>query len=61
MDSEHGDLLRKITIFAFVYYTIFRFGIDGKACILRLICELAETNGLPYNGLLGKALETLFL
>lgn len=38
-----------------------KFGLNGKSCILRLICELAETQGLPFNGLLGKALETLFL
>ena len=38
-----------------------RFGIDGKACVLRLICELAESKGLPYNGLMGRAIETLFL
>jgi len=38
-----------------------KFGINGKSCVLRLICELAETQGLPYNGLLGKAMETLFL
>ena len=39
----------------------FRFGINGKACVLRTICEIAESKGLPYNGLLGKAFETLFL
>ena len=39
----------------------FRFGINGKACVLRTICELAESKGLPYNGLLGRAFETLFL
>ena len=38
-----------------------RFGLNGKACIMRLICELAESQGLPYNGVLGKALEALFL
>jgi len=38
-----------------------KFGINGKACVLRLICELAESRGLPYNGILGKAFETLFL
>ena len=38
-----------------------RFGLNGKACILKTICELAESKGLPFNGLLGKAFETLFL
>ncbi len=38
-----------------------RFGINGRACLLKLICELAESKGLPYNGLLGKAFETVFL
>ena len=41
--------------------SIFRFGLNGKACVLRAICELSESRGLPYNGLLGKALETVFL
>ena len=51
--------------FKLFYHTIFtyfdRFGLNGKACIMRLICELAESQGLPYNGVLGKALEALFL
>ena len=38
-----------------------RFGIDGKACVLRLICELAESKGLRHNGLMGRVIETLFL
>ena len=38
-----------------------RFGVPGKPCILRLICELAESRGLAYNGILGKAVETIFL
>ena len=50
----------KIVQFYFIIY-FHRFGIDGKACVLRLICELAESKGLPYNGLMGRAIETLFL
>eukprot|EP00094_Tigriopus_californicus_P010064 TCALIF_09705-PA protein Name:"Protein of unknown function" AED:0.05 eAED:0.05 QI:0/1/0.33/1/1/1/3/0/148 len=38
-----------------------KFGINGKDCIMRTICEMAESRGLPFNGLLGKAFETLFL
>ena len=38
-----------------------RFGINGRACLLKTICEVAESRGLPYNGLLGKAFETVFL
>ncbi len=38
-----------------------RFGLNGKACILKTICELAESKGLPFNGMLGKAFETVFL
>lgn len=45
----------------FFFRFVHRFGINGRACILKLICELAETRGLPYNGLLGKAFETIFL
>jgi hypothetical protein len=39
----------------------FRFGLPGKPCVLRLICELAESRGLVNTGLLGKALQTIFL
>jgi len=48
-------------VFEMVEDLLNKFGVDGKACVLRLICELAESNGLPYNGLMGRAIETLFL
>lgn len=38
-----------------------KFGLPGKPCVLRLICELAESRGLVNTGLLGKALQTIFL
>ena len=55
MEDEHS------AIFEMAEDLLNKFGVDGKACVLRLICELAEGNGLPYNGLLGRAIETLFL
>ena len=44
-------------------YHIFlpRFGVPGKSCILRLICEISESRGLANNGILGKTVETIFL
>ena len=44
-----------------IYFQFCRFGINGRACLLKTICEVAESRGLPYNGLLGKAFETIFL
>ena len=38
-----------------------RFGFNGKACVLKSICELAESKGLEHHGLLGRAVETLLL
>ena len=47
--------------YIFIFWIDFRVNINGKACVLRMICELAESKGLPYNGLLGRTFETLFL
>jgi len=55
MEDEHS------AVFEMAEDLLNKFGIDGKACVLRLICELAESKGLPYNGLMGRAIETLFL
>jgi len=55
MEDEHS------AVFEMAEDLMNKFGLDGKSCVLRLICELAESKGLPYNGLLGKAIETLFL
>ena len=38
---------------------LFKFGMDGKACLLRAICEMHESPLLGY-GLFGEMLE-LFL
>jgi len=55
MEDEHS------AVFEMAEDLLNKFGLDGKSCVLRLICELAESKGLPYNGLLGRAIETLFL
>ena len=37
----------------------FRFGLDGKACVERLVCEI---NSNPMNiGLIGDIINTIFL
>lgn len=55
IEDEHS------AIFEMAEDLLNKFGINGKACVLRLICELAESHGLQYNGLMGRAFETLFL
>jgi hypothetical protein len=35
-----------------------RLGIDGRACVLRAICEAADTT-FQYNGLAGEVLHVL--
>jgi len=55
IEDEHS------AVFEMIEDLLNKFGINGKACVLRTICELAESKGLPYNGLLGRAFETLFL
>ncbi len=37
---------------------LFKFGMDGKACLLRAICEMHESPLLGY-GLFGEMLELL--
>ena len=53
-------LQNNFKIYQSLFYLI-RFGFDGKACVLRSICELAESRGLQHDGLIGKTLETLLL
>lgn len=37
---------------------IHRFGVDGKACLLRAVCEVAESP-LRDDGLLGEVLNII--
>jgi hypothetical protein len=37
---------------------ISRLGIDGRACVLRAICEAADTT-IQHNGLAGEVLHVL--
>ena len=53
--------LRSPDIVFFLTEMFYRFGFNGKACILKSICELAESRGLNHHGLLGRAVETLLL
>lgn len=39
-------------------WTNHRFGVDGKACLLRAVCEVAESP-LRDDGLLGEVLNIL--
>jgi len=55
MEDEHSAVFEKAENF------LNKFGLSGKSCVLRLICELAESKGLRYNGLMGRVIETLFL
>jgi len=49
------------TVYQMAENLMTNFGLDGKACVLRAICELAESRGLKHDGLVGKTLETLLL
>lgn len=40
------------------YAIVFRLGLDGRACVLRAICEAADTT-LQHNGLAGEVLHVL--
>lgn len=39
--------------------TFARFGYDGKTCLLRAMCELAEAP-LLHHGLMGKLIDLIF-
>jgi len=49
------------TVYEMAENFISRFGMDGKACVLRTICELAESRGEHHDGLVGKTMETILL
>ncbi|XP_023335846.1 uncharacterized protein LOC111707078 isoform X2 [Eurytemora carolleeae] len=55
VEDDHSTLYQMAENF------LSKFGFDGKACVLRTICELAESRGLNHDGLVGKAMETLLL
>jgi hypothetical protein len=37
---------------------VYRHGIEGRSCVLRTICEVAETP-LHHNGLVGELLHVM--
>ena len=51
--------LNRAMLYEVVEEFLFKFGMDGKACLLRAICEMHESPLMGY-GLLGEMLE-LFL
>ena len=38
-----------------------RYGLPGKSCVLRAVCELAQAGGLTGQGLAGRAAQALML
>ena len=53
----HGG--ERVVLYRAIEETLFNFGMDGKACLLRAICETHETPLIGY-GLFGEFLH-LFL
>ncbi|XP_045111719.1 uncharacterized protein LOC123504879 [Portunus trituberculatus] len=48
----------RIGIYSVIINTLNRFGVDGKACLLRAVCEVAESP-LRDDGLLGEVLNII--
>ncbi|XP_045591796.1 uncharacterized protein [Procambarus clarkii] len=48
----------RLGIYAVVINTLSRFGVDGKSCLLRAVCEVAESP-LRDDGLLGEILNII--
>ena len=57
-NNIHFKILRAM-LYEIVEEFLFKFGMDGKACLLRAICEMHESPLVGY-GLFGEMLE-LFL
>ena len=57
-DNIYFQILRAL-LYEIVEEFLFKFGMDGKACLLRAICEMHESPLVGY-GLFGEMLE-LFL
>jgi hypothetical protein len=51
-------ILKKIVYSITPRAIISRLGIDGRACVLRAICEAADTT-LQHNGLAGEVMHVL--
>ena len=49
----------KYFLFQYVENFLFNFGLDGKGCLLRAICETHETPLLGH-GMVGEILELFF-
>ena len=60
LQGRLGDTSRdKLFVFQYAENFLFNFGMDGKGCLLRAICETHETPLLGH-GMIGEILE-LFL
>uniref|UniRef100_A0A182SYG4 Uncharacterized protein n=1 Tax=Anopheles maculatus TaxID=74869 RepID=A0A182SYG4_9DIPT len=55
---EHIDQSRR-QLFALLEQSLSRWGRDGRACLLRAVCEVAETP-LKHNGLIGEIIDVIF-
>jgi hypothetical protein len=60
-DSDNFGRLHNITPYVppLITKSIYRYGLESTSCLLRSICEIAETP-VYYNGLIGELLHVIF-
>ena len=53
------DSLRRMLVYRALEDTLYNFGLNGRDCLLRAICEIHESP-LHGHGLLGELLQFIF-
>ena len=60
-DNDNFGRLHDIApyVLPLIIKSIYRYGLEGRNCLLRSICEIAEIP-VYYNGLIGELLHVIF-
>lgn len=58
--SPEFNLFSRRNIYGLIEQRMHFYGIDGHACLLRLICEVKESSFDENNGVLGSLFHILF-
>lgn len=58
--AENFSLLSRRNLYQLIEYKMGNYGLNGRACLLRIICEVSKTNFYETNGVFGNLFHILF-
>lgn len=57
--TENFSLLSRRNLYQLIEYKLGAYGLNGRACLMRLICEVSQSNFYETNGVFGSLFHIL--